>query len=85
MLEVLPPVGSHKGTAVLHLLEGAGLSRVLVAGDDTTDLDAFRAVEQLENRVRVAVLAPESPTVLAEHAELVLSSTTEFLELLRRL
>ena len=85
VLEVLPPVGSHKGTAVLHLLEGAGLSRVLVAGDDTTDLDAFRAVEQLEHRVRVAVLAPESPTVLAEHAELVLSSTTEFLELLRRL
>jgi hypothetical protein len=31
------------------------------------------------------VLAPESPTVLAEHAELVLSSTTEFLALLRRL
>jgi len=85
VLEVLPPVGSHKGTAVRHLLEGAGLTRALVAGDDTTDLDAFRAVEQLEHRVRVAVLAPESPALLAEHAELVLGSTGEFLELLRKL
>ena len=55
VLEVLPPVGSNKGTAVRHLLEGAGLTRALVAGDDTTDLDAFRAVEELEHRVRVAV------------------------------
>jgi trehalose 6-phosphate phosphatase len=85
LLEVLPPVGSNKGTAVVHLLEGAGLTRALVAGDDTTDLDAFRAVEDLEHKVRVAVLAEESPTLLAEHAELVLGSTGEFLELLRRL
>lgn len=85
VLEVLPPVGSNKGTAVRHLLEGAGLRRALVAGDDITDLDAFRAVEELEHRVRVAVLAPESPSFLAEHAELVLGSTDEFLDLLRRL
>jgi trehalose-phosphatase len=85
VLEVLPPVGSNKGTAVRHLLAGAGISRALVAGDDTTDIDAFRAVEDLENRVRVAVLAPESPRLLAEHADVVLGSTDEFLELLRRL
>jgi trehalose-phosphatase len=85
LLEVLPPVGSNKGTAVLHLLEGAGLTRALVAGDDTTDLDSFRAVEELEHKVRVAVLAEDSPAPLAEHAELVLGSTGEFLELLRRL
>jgi trehalose-phosphatase len=85
VLEVLPPVGSNKGTAVRRLLEGAGLHRALVAGDDTTDLDAFRAVENLEHRVRVAVLAPESPALLAEHAEIVLHSTEEFLEVLRSL
>ncbi|MCW2977339.1 MAG: trehalose-phosphatase, partial [Actinomycetia bacterium] len=45
VLEVLPPIGSNKGTAVRHLLEGAGLTRALVAGDDTTDIDAFRAVD----------------------------------------
>jgi trehalose 6-phosphate phosphatase len=85
VLEVLPPVGSNKGTAVRQLLAGAGYTRALVAGDDTTDLDAFRAVEELEHKVRVAVLAEESPPLLAEHAELVLSGTGEFLELLRQL
>jgi trehalose 6-phosphate phosphatase len=85
VLEVLPPVGSNKGTAVRHLLEGAGLTRALVAGDDTTDLDAFRAVEELRHKVRVAVLADESPSILIEHAEVVLDSTEEFLALLRQL
>jgi len=85
VLEVLPPVGSNKGTAVRSLLDGAGLARALVAGDDTTDLDAFRAVEELEHRVRIAVLAPESPELLAEHAEIVLHSTEEFLDVLRAL
>jgi trehalose-phosphatase len=85
VLEVLPPVGSNKGTAVRHLLEDRGLTRALVAGDDTTDLDAFMAVEDLEHRLRVAVLAPESPQVLADHAEIVLANTGEFLDLLREL
>src|SRR3954454_1008501 len=85
VLEVLPPVGSNKGTAVRSLLDGGSITRVLVAGDDTTDLDAFRAVEEYKDKLRVAVLAPESPRVLAEHAELVLNSTGEFLELLRKL
>jgi trehalose 6-phosphate phosphatase len=85
VLEVLPPVNANKGTAVRQLLDAAGLTRALVAGDDTTDLDAFRAVEALEHKVRVAVLADESPSLLAEQAELVLGSTEEFLELLRQL
>jgi hypothetical protein len=42
-------------------------------------------VEDLEHRVRVAVLAPESPELLAEHAEIVLHSTAEFLDVLRAL
>lgn len=85
VLEVLPPVGSNKGTAVRALLDGAGLSRALVAGDDTTDIDAFRAVEELDHKVRVAVLAPESPPTLTEYAELVVDGTDAFLDLLRRL
>ena len=85
VLEVLPPVGSNKGTAVRSLLDGAGLPRAFVAGDDTPALDAFMAVEELEHRVRVAVLAPESPPLLAEHAELVVGGTEEFLDVLRRL
>jgi trehalose 6-phosphate phosphatase len=85
VLEVLPPIGSNKGTAVRHLLEGAGLTRALVAGDDTTDIDAFRAVDDMEHAVRVAVVSSESPEVLREYADIVVESTDEFLDLLRRL
>lgn len=85
VLEVLPPVGSNKGTAVRELLEAHRLSRALVAGDDTTDVDSFRAVEELELAVRVAVASPESPTLLAEYADVVVDGPSSFLELLRRL
>src|SRR5262249_28650474 len=85
VLEVLPPVGSNKGTAVRHLLEDAGLQRALVAGDDTTDLDAFHALDGLDLAVRVAVVSPESPELLRESADVCVEGTGEFLDLLRRL
>jgi trehalose-phosphatase len=85
VLEVLPPVGANKGTAVRHLLEERGLHRALVAGDDTTDIDAFRALDGMEHAVRVAVASAESPALLRESADIVVESTGEFLELLRRL
>jgi trehalose-phosphatase len=85
VLEVLPPLAGDKGTAVRQLIEEAGLSRALVAGDDTTDLDAFHAVDELPHPVRVAVVSAESPELLRESAEIVVESTSEFLELLRRL
>jgi trehalose-phosphatase len=85
VLEVLPPVGSHKGTAVRQLLEERGLRLALAAGDDTTDLDAFAALDGLDVAVRVAVTSEESPPLLAESADIVVGSTGEFLALLRRL
>jgi trehalose 6-phosphate phosphatase len=85
VLEVLPPVGSHKGTAVRRLLEEHGLRRALAAGDDTTDLDSFAALDGLDVAVRVAVASAESPSALIEAADLVVPSPAEFLELLRRL
>jgi trehalose-phosphatase len=85
ILEVLPPVGSHKGTAVRQLLKDRGLQRALAAGDDTTDLDSFAALDGLEVAVRVAVASPEAPSALLDAADLVVASTDEFLGLLRRL
>jgi trehalose 6-phosphate phosphatase len=85
ILEVLPPVGSHKGTAVRHLIDERGLRRGLAAGDDTTDIDSFAAIDGLEVAVRVAVASEESPELLVESADIVVRSTTEFLALLRRL
>jgi trehalose 6-phosphate phosphatase len=85
VLEVLPPLAGDKGTAVRHLLAEHGLTRALAAGDDTTDLDAFRALDGLDRPVRVAVASPESPSALRDAAEIVVASPAEFLELLKRL
>jgi trehalose 6-phosphate phosphatase len=85
ILEILPPVGSHKGTAVRHLIEERGLQRALAAGDDTTDLDSFAALGGLEVALRVAVTSGEAPAALLDAADLVVGSTREFLALLRRL
>ena len=85
VLELRPPVGAHKGTAVAHLLGERGLERGLYAGDDTTDLDAFAAVEALELGVRVAVSSAEGPPELREAADIVVDGPTELLELLKRL
>ena len=85
ILEVLPPVGSHKGTAVRRLLEERGLRRALAAGDDTTDIDSFAALDVLEVAVRVAVASEESPPLLVDSADIVVRSTDEFRALLQRL
>ncbi len=85
VLEVLPPVGSHKGTAVRRRLEERGLRRALAAGDDTTDIDSFAALDGLDVAVRVAVASAEAPSALLDAADLLVESTDEFLTLLRRL
>jgi trehalose 6-phosphate phosphatase len=85
VLELRPPVPADKGTAVRALLAERGLRRALYAGDDTTDLDAFRGLDGLELGVRVAVASPEAPSGLAAAADLVVASPAELLELLRTL
>jgi trehalose-phosphatase len=85
VLEVLPPIGSNKGTAVRQLLAEHELRRGLAAGDDTTDLDSFAALEGLDVAVRVAVASAEAPSALLDAADIRVQSTAEFLALLRRL
>ena len=85
VLELRPPVEADKGTAVHALLADRGLGRALYAGDDTTDLDAFRGLDGLEVALRVAVASPEGPRELREAADLVVQSPGALLELLRTL
>jgi trehalose 6-phosphate phosphatase len=85
VLEVLPPVDASKGTAVRRLLETSGLRRALYAGDDTTDLDGFSALDGLEAAVRVAVVSPEGPAELGERADVIVGSPEVFREFLRQL
>lgn len=85
VLEVRPPVAADKGTAVQTLLEQRGLRRALYAGDDTTDLDAFRGLDDLDVAVRIAVASAEGPPALREAADLVVESPADLAELLRGL
>jgi trehalose 6-phosphate phosphatase len=85
VLEVLPPVNTGKGTAVRALLTERGLCRALYAGDDSTDLDAFRSLDGLDVAIRVAVVSDEGPDELGGAADIVLGGTEMLVELLRRL
>ena len=85
VLEVRPPVRADKGTAVRSLVAEHGLRRALYAGDDTTDLDAFRGLDDLDAAVRVAVASTEGPPELQGAADVVVDGPEELLELLRLL
>ncbi len=85
VLEIRPPVDADKGTAVRSLLAERRLRRALYAGDDATDLDAFRGLDGLDLAVRVAVVSDEGPSELGGAADLVVGGTEALLELLRQL
>jgi trehalose 6-phosphate phosphatase len=85
VLEVRPPVAADKGTAVRALLEQRGLRRALYAGDDTTDLDAFRGLDGLDLAIRIAVASVEGPPALRAAADIVIADPAELVDLLRTL
>ena len=80
VLEVRPPVRVDKGGAVRELLRDVDVDAALYAGDDTTDLDAFRALTELveagrlKAAVRVGVRSDEGPPAIAEEADVVVDA-----------
>ncbi|CAA9553575.1 MAG: Trehalose-6-phosphate phosphatase, partial [uncultured Thermoleophilia bacterium] len=80
VFEVRPPVPIDKGSAVRRILRGRRLERSLYAGDDRTDIDAFRVVD-----VPVAVRSAEAPAELEDAAAVVVDGVEGMRELLRRL
>jgi trehalose 6-phosphate phosphatase len=85
VLEIVPPIEANKGTAIRRLLEQHGLQRALFAGDDTTDLDGFRALDGLDVAVRVAVASDEGPPELRDAADIVVPSPQALTTMLREL
>ena len=87
VLEVRPPVAADKGTAIRELLRRSSARRGLYAGDDTTDLDAFRGLAEagLDVAVRLAVASPEGPAELRDTADLVVDSPAALTDVLRTL
>jgi len=76
VLEIRPVGGGGKGAAVAALLAGDGIEAAAYAGDDRTDLDAFRRLRELREAgelqaaVCVGVFSPEAPPELAEECDL---------------
>jgi trehalose 6-phosphate phosphatase len=82
VLEVRPPVALHKGMGVTALLGASAQAAALYVGDDTTDIDAFRALRELERSgvlraaVCAAVSSEEAPAELVREADLTIDGTS---------
>jgi trehalose 6-phosphate phosphatase len=80
VLEVRPPVAIDKGGAVQRLLRDVDVDAALYAGDDVTDLDAFRALAslaesgRLKTAIRVGVRSDEGPPEIAREADVVVDA-----------
>lgn len=91
VLEVRPPVALDKGVGIRRLLSGTGVTAAVYVGDDTTDLDAFRALGELVESgelaagVRVGVRSDEGPPEIVEQADAVVDGPAGVRELLRTL
>ena len=88
VLELRAPTGLDKGSAVRKLVHENRLDAVIYIGDDTTDVDALRAVRELGVSGTVlglgaAVLHNESPPELLNFADYVLDGVPEVAEFLR--
>jgi trehalose 6-phosphate phosphatase len=77
VLEVRPPIPLDKGRGVQGLLRDADVDTALYAGDDRTDLDAFRALREcvdggrLQHAVCVGVRSDETPAELERSADVL--------------
>jgi trehalose 6-phosphate phosphatase len=91
VLELRPRGGGGKDAAVAALLSGEEVSAAVYAGDDRTDLDAFRRLRELrgegalEVAVCVGVVSPEAPPGLDEDCDFAVDGPEGWLAMLEEL
>lgn len=88
VVEIRPPLDRDKGTSVRVLAREHRLASAVYLGDDTTDLDAFRALRTLRQEgacqtIAVAVRHSEAPAALLDSADIALGSLDEVPRFLR--
>ena len=72
MLEIRPPVRIDKGAGIVACCATWTSTRRVYVGDDVTDLDAFRGLdelvetERLRTAIRVGVRSDEEPSALRD-------------------
>ena len=88
VLELRPVGGGGKDAAVASLLAADDLDRATYAGDDRTDLDAFRRLHELRDAgelttaVCVGVVSAEAPPELAGDSDLTVDGPRGWLAIL---
>lgn len=88
VLELRPMGGGGKDGAVASLLADQRLDRATYAGDDRTDLDAFRRLRELQEEGRlsaavcVGVRSAEAPAELAEESDVTVDGVEGWLAIL---
>lgn len=89
VVELMPVDRPRKGGAVERIATEHDLSAALFAGDDVADIEAFAALDRLEEAgllaVRIAVRGPETPEALVEAADVTVDGPRGLIELLRQL
>jgi trehalose 6-phosphate phosphatase len=88
VLELRPVGGGGKDAAVAALLAADGVERVAYAGDDRTDLDAFRRLRELRESgelaaaVCIGIVSAEAPPELPEESDLIVDGPGGWLRIL---
>jgi trehalose-phosphatase len=88
VLELRPVGGGGKDAAVASLLAGEGIEYAAYAGDDRTDLDAFRRLRELgesgelRSAACIGIVSAEAPAELAEESDLTVDGPEGWLRIL---
>ena len=91
VLEIRPPVRIDKGAGIVRLLHEVELAAAIYVGDDLTDVDAFRGLDELAASGRIAtvikvgVSSDEVPPALEQEADHMVDGTAGVRELLQAL
>jgi trehalose 6-phosphate phosphatase len=89
VVNLLPRVPINKGAAITRIVEQRQLRGVVYLGDDSTDVHAFSALQELRKlalvTAAIAVGSPESPAPLLEMADAVVPDVDSAVILLAQL
>ncbi|MFC1932116.1 trehalose-phosphatase [Chloroflexota bacterium] len=81
-VNLLPPVGVDKGTALLNLIQEYNLHGGIYLGDDITDINAFRAIQAAARNpdfqgFAIGITGPEMPEELEAEADFTLNGVSD--------
>jgi len=81
-IDLLPPVDVNKGMATLDLIQGYNLHGCIYLGNDTTDIDAFRAIHAASHDLNfqgfaIGIITQETPEKLVVEADFTLNGVND--------